>query len=84
MGHSRFYVYILHSISTDSYTVGSSHTLLNCTKKSNSSHSKNLLGQPWKLAYFEEFFSKEEANIRKKSLTDSNNYSSIKHLVNHN
>jgi len=84
MGHSKHYVYILHSISTDSYTVGSSHSLLNCTKKSNSSHSKNLLGQPWKLAYFEEFLSKEEASIRKKSLIDSNDYFLIKHLVNHN
>ena len=65
----RYYLYILRSISRESYYIGSTADLEDRLKRHNKGRSKyTKSGIPWELVYFEEFPTRSEAYRREMQL----------------
>jgi putative endonuclease len=66
----NYFVYIIFSKSKDKYYVGSSGDILETRiRKHNSNHTGFTGGiRDWKLKYFEEFLTKQDALLREKEI----------------
>lgn len=80
-----FYFYIIFSPSFNKYYIGHTSNLSERLKKHNSNH-KGFTGNvnDWKIVYFEEFKSKNEAYLRERNVKSWKNRKKIEDLISKN
>jgi putative endonuclease len=70
----KFYVYILQSLTSNSYYIGQTNDLERRFLYHNSGYSKSTKGEiPWRIVYQQEFMNRAEAMKRETQLTSYKN-----------
>ncbi|OFX83819.1 MAG: excinuclease ABC subunit C [Bacteroidetes bacterium GWF2_33_16] len=79
----KFHLYILHSGTLDKFYIGYTSNLIERLRKHNSNHN-GFTGKvnDWKIVYWEEFFSKEQAYAREREIKKWKSRDRIKELIN--
>ena len=66
-----FFTYILYSETTQHYYIGHTHDLTLRLERHNEGWSRSTKsGAPWRIVYFEEYYTKSEANKRNWKLSE--------------